>query len=98
MANLNRCRPGGRSRRQAMIGGKWGPQGTIAAPYRFGMTMILGVGLVKWGISPCVPMVARLLTEIAIGMIVYASTVFILHRNRVLTFLRQIKSVRQARA
>jgi len=43
MANLNRCRPGGRSRRQAMIGGKWSPQGTIAAPYRFGMTMILAV-------------------------------------------------------
>ena len=52
------------------------------------LAMILAVGLVKWGSSLRVPMVAGMLTEITTGMVVYASTVFILHHSRILTFLR----------
>jgi PST family polysaccharide transporter len=62
------------------------------------LMMALAVGAVKWGISPRLPMVARLVLESVTGVIVYASAVFVMHRTRVLTFMRQIKNVRQANA
>jgi O-antigen/teichoic acid export membrane protein len=62
------------------------------------LMMALAVGAVKWGISPRLPMVARLVLESVTGVIVYASAVFVMHRTRVLTFMRQIKNVRQAKA
>jgi hypothetical protein len=60
--------------------------------------MTLAVGVLKWSLSPRLPIIPRLLLEIATGAIIYTSTLLLLHRDRILTFVRVAKDARTAKA
>jgi teichuronic acid exporter len=58
------------------------------------LMMTLAVGLVKYSIPSSRGLLARLVLEIAAGVIVYVCTLLLLHRERVLSFVRMAKSFR----
>jgi len=60
------------------------------------VAMAVGVGLLKWVSVGRLPILTRLFLEIAVGMIIYASTVLLLHRSRVFAFLGVIRQARSA--
>jgi len=62
------------------------------------LIMTLSVAILKSTIFANLPMLPRLLLEIAAGAITYAATLLLLHRTRVMTFVRLAKSARQAKA
>jgi hypothetical protein len=58
--------------------------------------MIVAVEALKHTLfSPTQPLLPRLVAEIAVGMIVYLGTIFLLHRERAMTFLNLLKRVRR---
>ena len=58
--------------------------------------MIVAVEALKHTLfSPTQPLLPRLVAEIAVGMFVYLGTIFLLHRERAMTFLNLLKRVRR---
>jgi hypothetical protein len=62
------------------------------------VVMVLAVTLVKRALVPDKPLLLRLILEIATGATAYIATLLLLHRERMLTFLRTARNFRQARA
>ena len=60
------------------------------------LMMILAVLAVRWALPPSWPAWIRLIAEVAAGGVVYLSTLMLLHRKRVLAFVRMAKSFRRA--
>ena len=58
--------------------------------------MVLAVTLLKWTLA-AQPFLLRLILEIATGAAAYISTLLLLHRERMMTFLRAARNFRQAR-
>ncbi|HEX4425350.1 MAG TPA: lipopolysaccharide biosynthesis protein, partial [Terriglobales bacterium] len=58
------------------------------------IAMAIAVGLLKWKIPASEPAVLRLILEMAVGAIVYTGTVFLLHRDRAMSFLQIAKRMR----
>jgi teichuronic acid exporter len=52
----------------------------------------------KWFVPASLPMVVRLILEIATGALVYVGTVMVFHRERAMSFLRLAKSFRRKKA
>jgi teichuronic acid exporter len=59
------------------------------------IAMALAVGLLKWNLPMGAPILLRLILEIAFGAIVYIGTVFLLHRERAMSFLQIAKRMRK---
>jgi len=59
--------------------------------------MVLAVTLLKWTLA-AEPFLLRLILEIATGAAAYVTTLLLLHRERMMTFLRAARNFRQARA
>jgi O-antigen/teichoic acid export membrane protein len=62
------------------------------------VVMVLAVTSVKWTLVPEKPLLLRLVLEIVTGAAAYIATLLLLHRERMLTFLRTARNFRQARA
>jgi teichuronic acid exporter len=62
------------------------------------IAMAVAVGLLKWKLPPTEPALVRLLCEMIAGAIVYVGTVFLLHRERAMSFLEIAKRMRGNRA
>ncbi len=62
------------------------------------MAMVLAVTLLKWALLAQAPLLLRLVLEIATGAAAYIATLLLLHRERVMTFLRAAWNFRQALA
>jgi teichuronic acid exporter len=58
--------------------------------------MVLAVTWLKWSLLPKGPALLRLVLEIATGATAYTATLLLLHRERLLTFLRAARSLRHA--
>jgi PST family polysaccharide transporter len=61
------------------------------------VVMVLAVTLLKWTLA-AQPFLLRLILEIATGAAAYVTTLLLLHRERMMTFLRAARNFRQARA
>ena len=61
------------------------------------IVMALAVGALKWGLPHAIPLVVRLILEILTGAMAYAGTVFLVHRPRVMAFVRTAQDFRRAR-
>jgi teichuronic acid exporter len=59
--------------------------------------MVLAVTLLKWTLA-AQPFLLRLILEIATGAAAYVTTLLLLHRERMMTFLSAARNFRQARA
>jgi PST family polysaccharide transporter len=57
------------------------------------LAMALGVGILKWQLSEHTPVLLRLMLEIGTGALVYVSTAWLLHRQRMLGFLEMAKTL-----
>jgi O-antigen/teichoic acid export membrane protein len=62
------------------------------------VVMVLVVTLVKWAVFAKGSLLLRLVLEIATGAAAYIATLLLLHRERMMTFLRTARNFRQARA
>jgi PST family polysaccharide transporter len=62
------------------------------------VAMVLAVTLVKWALLAKGSLLLRLVLEIAIGATAYIATLLLLHRERIMIFLRTVRNFRQARA
>lgn len=61
------------------------------------MAMSLAVIAIKWILPPGVPLLARLIIEILVGATTYLGIVFLLHRQRVMAFVRTAQNFRKNR-
>ncbi len=61
------------------------------------VAMTLGVVLLKFELPASAPLLFRLILEIVTGAAIYLGTVFLLHRERALSFLRIVKRMRMSR-
>lgn len=52
------------------------------------LVMVLAVSLLKWALPPREPLWFRLVLEVVTGATAYASTLLLLHRERMMTFVR----------
>ncbi len=59
------------------------------------IVMSAAVLCLKWAVPHTVPLAARLVVEIAAGMITYTGTVFVLHAERVQAFLQLARSFKR---
>jgi O-antigen/teichoic acid export membrane protein len=59
------------------------------------VAMVLAVGLLKWTLLPKGHLLLRLVLEIATGASAYLSTLYLLHRERMVTFARTAWSFRR---
>jgi teichuronic acid exporter len=59
------------------------------------IVMSASVLALKWAVPHSVPLVARLIIEIAAGAITYTGTVFVLHKERVKAFLQLAKGFKR---
>jgi hypothetical protein len=62
------------------------------------LVMTAAVLALKWFLPPSLPLVVRLILEVATGALVYVGAVMVLHRERALSFLRLAKSFRRKKA
>jgi O-antigen/teichoic acid export membrane protein len=62
------------------------------------LVMVAAVLLLKWAALANLPLIARLVSEIAAGASAYCGSLLLFHRERMLTFLRMAKSFRRAKA
>ena len=60
------------------------------------LTMILAVLSLRWTLPGSWHVTVRLIVEVAVGGGVYLSTLMLLHRERILAFVRMAKSIRRA--
>jgi hypothetical protein len=60
--------------------------------------MVLAVTSLKWTLLAKQSSILRLVLEIATGAAAYIATLLLLHRERIMTFLRTARSFRRARA
>jgi O-antigen/teichoic acid export membrane protein len=56
------------------------------------VAMVLAVGLLKWALLPKEPVLLRLVLEIVTGAAAYVSTLFLLHRERMVMFARTARN------
>jgi hypothetical protein len=61
------------------------------------VVMVLAVSLVKWALLPKGSAPLRLVIEIATGAAAYIGTLALLHRERMMAFLRTARNLRSAR-
>jgi PST family polysaccharide transporter len=61
------------------------------------VVMVLAVTLLKWTLA-AQPFLLRLILEIATGAAAYVTTLLLLHRERMMTFLRAARNFRRTRA
>jgi teichuronic acid exporter len=62
------------------------------------IAMALAIGLLKWKFPATMPLLPRLIIEIAVGGAVYIGTVFLLHRERAMSFFEIAKRMRKPTA
>jgi teichuronic acid exporter len=60
------------------------------------LMMVLGVLSLKWALPASWPVWIRLIAEVAVGGLFYLVTLMLLHRERIMAFLRMAKSFRRA--
>lgn len=62
------------------------------------IAMAIAVSLLKWKLPMSEPVLLRLIVEIVAGAIVYVGAVFLLHRERAVSFLQVAKRLRKPKA
>jgi PST family polysaccharide transporter len=60
--------------------------------------IVVGVLTLRWALPPNWPVWVRLAAEVTVGGVVYLSTLMLLHRERMLAFLRMAKTIRRTEA
>jgi PST family polysaccharide transporter len=62
------------------------------------LVMVVAVSLLKWALLPREPLWLRLILEIATGASAYVATLLLLHRERMMTFVRTARNFRRVQA
>jgi PST family polysaccharide transporter len=60
------------------------------------LMMVVAVACLRWKLSPDLPVLVRLILEVAAGGIVYIFTLLLFHRDRMMTLFRMVKNFRRS--